>query len=257
MNRLLSLAVVLGVILFAAGFFMLWSSDSAPVEASAHPVAPANGLNSTPSAVSGEALEKISPTEEFEIAASDDAPRRRTGPAKQSANSTPNALQRAGTPFQSSASNATLVNADAPPEIPDVTPAGIVGIAGGPGSATSEAASFPGVAGAAADSPMPLPLPLAFLDPSPGIKLDDRQVAAIDRLRQDFVDAVGGRGQDPNDPAYLPRWTRALPENDARLRFILGVEGYRQYMAQAMQEAGGPKGWFTQQLRAAQAQTQR
>jgi hypothetical protein len=77
-------------------------------------------------------------------------------------------------------------------------------------------------------------MPLAFqgLDPA-DMKLDDRQIAVIDELREKFQQDIGGPGQDPHDPAYRRRWQEAQRENDDLLAGLLGGQFYLDYQLQA------------------------
>jgi hypothetical protein len=77
-------------------------------------------------------------------------------------------------------------------------------------------------------------LPLVFqnVDPS-ALKLDRQQVQAINELRQNFVDAIGGPNQDPQDPAYSARWQGAQPENDNLMLGSLGIMAWETYQVEA------------------------
>lgn len=88
-------------------------------------------------------------------------------------------------------------------------------------------------------STVPVPLVLQPLDPAvpnvdpTALNVDSRQCQAISDLQQNFVDAVGGQNQNPNDPAYLKRWVRTVPESDDMLRGLLGIKYYLAYEFQA------------------------
>jgi hypothetical protein len=87
----------------------------------------------------------------------------------------------------------------------------------------------------------PVSLPLVFQDIDPGaVSLNERQIRAINDLKQSFVDQVGGPNQDPNDPGYRERWLKAQPEIDANLRGIIGVNAFQDYQVavHARQQAG-------------------
>jgi hypothetical protein len=45
-------------------------------------------------------------------------------------------------------------------------------------------------------------------------------------IQKNFVDAVGGSNEDPNDPAYYQRWVAAQTEADDEYRLAAGTEGY-------------------------------
>jgi hypothetical protein len=77
-------------------------------------------------------------------------------------------------------------------------------------------------------------MPLAFegVDPA-DMKLDDRQIAVIDELREKFEQDIGGPGQDPRDPAYRRCWQEAQRENDDLLAGLLGGQFFLDYQLQA------------------------
>jgi hypothetical protein len=61
------------------------------------------------------------------------------------------------------------------------------------------------------------------------MNLDEQQIQAINDLRQNFIEEIGGLHQDPNDPTYLARWEKAQPEVDDDLRGMLGVSVWENY----------------------------
>lgn len=67
--------------------------------------------------------------------------------------------------------------------------------------------------------------------------LTDEQAAAIEQLRNQFVEDVGGINQDPTDPGYLEKWQKAQPAADALLWFKLGKDFFQQ--AQLISYASG------------------
>lgn len=95
------------------------------------------------------------------------------------------------------------------------------------------------------------------------------QQAAIAQVRQQFLSEINGPNQnpgdpagqnsnsatpdasqtnpDPNDPAILPRWQKALQDADPPLRDLLGSQGYMAY------EQYQYDSWFQSQLAAADA----
>jgi hypothetical protein len=58
------------------------------------------------------------------------------------------------------------------------------------------------------------------------------QQAAIQQVQQQFVNAIGGLNQNPNDPAYLAKWQTAQTDADAALLALLGRQGYMAYQQQ-------------------------
>jgi hypothetical protein len=80
--------------------------------------------------------------------------------------------------------------------------------------------------------------PLVFQDVDPStLQLTDMQKQVISRLRQQFIDQIGGTNQDPNDPAYLARWQKAQHGIDDTLRGTLGIKFYVNYRLQAANAA--------------------
>ena len=72
----------------------------------------------------------------------------------------------------------------------------------------------------------PVSMPLVFQPLPPDAKLSEAQIQAINDLRQEFVDKIGGLNQSPDDPAYLKRWQQAQPEADEMLRGWFGSKFY-------------------------------
>lgn len=65
--------------------------------------------------------------------------------------------------------------------------------------------------------------------------LTDSQREAVELSRKEFIDAIGGDKQDPNDPEYLRRWQKAQWVAEEKLRAQLGDELYNQMQIQAAQ----------------------
>ena len=75
---------------------------------------------------------------------------------------------------------------------------------------------------AAAKAPPPR-IPLAFIPLPPGVAAANPQLAAaVQGLRQEFVNAVGAPNQDPNDPAYYQRWIGAQKSIDEEYHVMVG-----------------------------------
>lgn len=70
------------------------------------------------------------------------------------------------------------------------------------------------------------PLPLAMREPDPSWGLSADQIFIWNRIADKFVQAVGGPGQDPNDPAYHDRWQLAQEEADEQMKQQLGWETF-------------------------------
>jgi hypothetical protein len=93
----------------------------------------------------------------------------------------------------------------------------------------------------------------AIPNAAPAVKLGDGEVSAMARLPCGFVDAVGGSGQDPNDPGYMSRRQDALPGIGAYPGLEPGWTGDNRWQGQAVPEAGGPRLHFWQKLGAGQS----
>lgn len=59
----------------------------------------------------------------------------------------------------------------------------------------------------------------------------------LDKINSDFVTAVGGAGQDPNDPAYQLRWDAAQAASDAQYKKFFGGRAYVRRQIEAAQQA--------------------
>ena len=84
----------------------------------------------------------------------------------------------------------------------------------------------------------PVSLPVVCYDVDwAALNLDKGRQDAIGELRQDFIDAIGGPKQDPNDPAYRELWQKAQPEIDERLKAMIGTQAFQDYQVQAQPQA--------------------
>ena len=68
------------------------------------------------------------------------------------------------------------------------------------------------------------------------------QKAAIAQVQQQFINDIGGPNQNPNDPAYLPKWQQAQTDADDTLRALLGTQAYLAYEQQLYDT------WFQNQI---------
>lgn len=59
----------------------------------------------------------------------------------------------------------------------------------------------------------------------------------LDKINNDFVTAVGGANQDPNDPAYQLRWDAAQAASDAQYKKFFGGRAYVRRQIEAAQQA--------------------
>jgi hypothetical protein len=81
-----------------------------------------------------------------------------------------------------------------------------------------------------------VPLILQNIDPAV-LNLNSDQSQILERLRQNFVQSIGGTNQDPNDPAYLARWQKAQPEADDMVRTMFGTAAFQAYQMAALKNA--------------------
>jgi hypothetical protein len=123
------------------------------------------------------------------------------------------------------------------------TLAALLGAERSSGQSASEPAPVTTTTGGRARSAeMTASLPLVFQDvDAAALKLNDRQVQAMDDLKQRFMDEIGGADRDPNDAGYRERWLNAQPEIDNMMRGMIGVNAFQDYQlaARARQQAGG------------------
>jgi hypothetical protein len=83
--------------------------------------------------------------------------------------------------------------------------------------------------------------PLALQKPNlANLKLTPEQTAAIENVRQQFINDIGGTNQDPNNPDYLARWQQAQPKSDTLLRGWLGHNAYMSYGMAVQQNNQAP-----------------
>lgn len=82
-------------------------------------------------------------------------------------------------------------------------------------------------------APVVMPLVFQNVDLST-LNLNSDQIEAIENLRQNFLDEIGGTNQDPNDPVYLARWQKAQREVDGNLRGLIGGSAFQNYQLAAV-----------------------
>jgi len=58
---------------------------------------------------------------------------------------------------------------------------------------------------------------------------NDDQMKAVEQVRLQFLDAIGGTNQDTADPNYVKRWQQAQKKMDDVARGQLGGKAYMQY----------------------------
>jgi hypothetical protein len=86
--------------------------------------------------------------------------------------------------------------------------------------------------------PISIPLVMQKVDLD-ALGLNDDQKEVIARIQQQFIEAIGGPYQDPNDSAYLQRWQKAQPESDDMLKGMLGSSIFENYQLAAANSKQG------------------
>lgn len=105
-------------------------------------------------------------------------------------------------------------------------------------AAAPPAAQAPAAGGGASDSPITAPagnsqIPVAFEDLNPALKFNAQQQAQLKKIQDQFVQDIGGPGQDPSSSAYLKSWQTAQWLSDQRFRAEFG---YQAFLYQQMQQ---------------------
>jgi hypothetical protein len=113
-------------------------------------------------------------------------------------------------------------------------------VAGNTNAAPVRAQRQSGLEAALSARPPTAPLVLQEVNPA-ALNLTSGQQELISRLRQQFIDQIGGTNQDPNDPDYLARWQKAQRQMDDTLRGTLGIKFFVNYRQQA--EAANAAVW--------------
>lgn len=76
----------------------------------------------------------------------------------------------------------------------------------------------------------PVNWPLAFqAEPSAVVSLTPAQQKDVEKIREQFIEDLGGVAADPDTPEYAAAWRHAQPSADDLLRLKLGWQGYLQY----------------------------
>ena len=86
---------------------------------------------------------------------------------------------------------------------------------------------------------VPQPSLLQAVDDATAAALTPRQAQEIAKLQQDFSDAVGGPGQNANDPNYLARWLLAQRLSEQQAEIVLGSVFMDRYRAILSAETAG------------------
>lgn len=80
-------------------------------------------------------------------------------------------------------------------------------------------------------------MPAVMAEAMPATVKTSQQAAEWEKLRDDFLKAVGGDNQDPADPHYRRRWAAAESEADRQFRLVFGEIAFMQLKMQAQHEA--------------------
>ncbi len=80
-------------------------------------------------------------------------------------------------------------------------------------------------------------MPAVMASTPPATLRDETHLAEWEKLRNDFVQAIGGPNQDPSNPDYRQRWIEAQSQADQRFRFLYGDYAYVALQLQAQREA--------------------
>lgn len=80
-------------------------------------------------------------------------------------------------------------------------------------------------------------MPAVMAEAMPATVQTGEQAADWEKLRGDFVNAIGGASQDPAAPQYRKRWVQAQSEADRQFRLMFGDNAYVAYQMKAQEEA--------------------
>lgn len=104
------------------------------------------------------------------------------------------------------------------------------------GQIKSTSASNPQETGNGGRYNVPVSIPIAMMEPDPALKLNEQQQRALDKIYQDFVKAVGGESQNPNDPGYYHRWMSAQAQSDQRFKSMFGTQTFLKEKLRVVQQ---------------------
>jgi hypothetical protein len=75
------------------------------------------------------------------------------------------------------------------------------------------------------------------IDSSNAAPASAEEQAVLERIQNNFVQAVGGLDQDPNDPSYLEKWQAAQKMSDAEYKKFFGGRAYVQRQMEGARRA--------------------
>jgi hypothetical protein len=81
------------------------------------------------------------------------------------------------------------------------------------------------------------PIAVALAQPEKFIPQDEAGKKAMEIMQQKFIEDVGGPNQNPNDPIYQKKWTKAQHYADEKFRAWFGNEAYVRSQIQAQRDA--------------------
>lgn len=80
-------------------------------------------------------------------------------------------------------------------------------------------------------------MPAVMAEAMPATVTTGEQASEWEKLRHDFVNAIGGASEDPAHPRYRQRWMQAQSAADQRFRLLFGDTAYVQHQMQAQRES--------------------
>ena len=81
-------------------------------------------------------------------------------------------------------------------------------------------------------------IPLVFLDLTGVLPETEETAAAVQNLRQDFIDSTGAVTADPADPNYAVRWDQFQAVVDQQFSALFGTEAYNALTTIEAQQRG-------------------
>jgi len=81
-------------------------------------------------------------------------------------------------------------------------------------------------------------MPLVFLDLTGVLPETEETAAAVQNLRQDFIDSTGAAIADPADPSYAARWDQFQPIVDQQFSTMFGTEAYNALTTMEARQRG-------------------
>lgn len=73
--------------------------------------------------------------------------------------------------------------------------------------------------------------------PAGAAAVSPQEEAVLDAINTGFVSAIGGEGQNPDDPVYQARWDAAQQLSDAQYKKFFGGRAYVRHQIEAARQA--------------------